>query len=71
MDDLSRLSKHNDNNKYLLTCIDVFFKKLPLKSKSGPALTETFSKLLDDDGHPAHLQTHKFTDFLNTTFNLY
>ena len=36
--DLSKLSKYNDNNKFLLTCIDVFSKHawvVPLKTKTG------------------------------------
>jgi len=68
--DLSALSKYNDKNKYLLTCIDVFSKYawvLPLKSKTGAALTEAFSTLLTDR-HPAHLQTDKGTEFLNKSF---
>ena len=68
--DLSALANYNDKNKYLLTCIDVFSKYawvLPLKSKTGSALTEAFSKLLDDR-HPAHLQTDKGTEFLNKSF---
>src|SRR6218665_1199662 len=40
--DVSSLSKYNDKNKYLLTCLDVFSKHawvVPLKSKTGAALT--------------------------------
>jgi hypothetical protein len=68
--DLSSLSKYNDKNKYLLTCIDVFSKYawvLPIKSKSGSSLTEAFSTLLVDR-NPAHLQTDKGTEFLNGSF---
>ena len=70
--DVSSLSKYNDKNKYLLTCIDVFSKYarvLPLKTKTGPALTEAFSIMLNDnDRRPKHLQTDKGTEFLNRTF---
>lgn len=68
--DISALSKYNDKNKYLLTCIDVFSKYawvLPLKSKNGSALTEVFSTILDDR-QPANLQTDKGTEFLNKNF---
>jgi len=68
--DLSSLSKFIDKNKYLLTCIDVFSKHVwvvPLKSKTGPALTEAFSTILSDR-RTAHLQTDKGTEFLYKTF---
>jgi len=68
--DLSSLSKFNSKNKYLLTCIDVLSKHawvVPLKSKTGLALTEAFSTILSDR-RPAHLQTDKGTEFLNKTF---
>ena len=68
--DLSALSKHNDKNKYILTCIDVFSKyawAVPLKSKSGSDLTAAFSAILVDR-QPAHLQTDKGTEFLNRSF---
>ena len=68
--DLSALSKHNDGNKYILTCIDVFSKyawAIPLKTKSGPELTDAFKSFLVDR-HPAHLQTDKGTEFLNRNF---
>src|SRR6218665_2678621 len=55
---------------YLLTCLDVFSKHawvVPLKSKTGAALTVAFSSMLHDR-HPAHLQTDKGTEFLNKQF---
>lgn len=68
--DVSALSKYNDKNKYLLTCIDVFSKHawaIPLKSKTGPELTKAFSTILTNR-QPAHLQTDKGTEFLNKHF---
>jgi hypothetical protein len=68
--DLSALSKHNDKNKYILTCIDVFSKyawAIPLRTKSGVDLTAAFSSILTDR-QPAHLQTDKGTEFLNRNF---
>lgn len=69
--DVSNLSKYNDDNKYLLTCIDVFSKYaqvLPLKSKTGAALTQAFSMFLSNGRQPAHLQTDKGMEFLNKRF---
>ena len=68
--DLSKLSKYNDNNKFLLTCIDVFSKHawvVPLRTKTGPSLTEAFSTILTDR-RPIYLQTDKGTEFLNSHF---
>ena len=68
--DISALSKYNDGNKYLLTCIDVFSKYawvIPLKSKNGTDMVEAFSKVLIDR-RPIHLQTDKGTEFLNKNF---
>ena len=67
---MQAFAKDNDNVKYLLTVIDVFSKYawvLPLKSKTGSALTEAFSTILNDR-HPAHLQIDKGTEFLNKSF---
>src|SRR6218665_508639 len=40
---------------------------VPLKSKTGAALTAAFSSMLHDR-HPVHLQTDKGTEFLNKQF---
>ena len=70
--DISALSKYNDSNKYLLTCIDVFSKYawvIPLKSKTGSDMVKAFSKILLYS-QPTHLQTDKGTEFLNKNFQL-
>ena len=67
--DLSSISKYNDGYKFLLTVIDVFSKVawvIPLKNKSGQALTEAFSNLFQQR-KPAHLQTDKGKEFLNSS----
>jgi len=68
--DLSLLSKENDSNRYLLTCIDVFSKYArvePLKNKSGSSLSTAFAKMLET--HQCKLlQTDKGTEFLNEPF---
>lgn len=68
--DLTLLSNENDSNRYLLTCIDVFSKFArvePLKNKSGRALTEAFTKMIENQ-QCALLQTDKGTEFLNESF---
>jgi hypothetical protein len=48
--DVQALAKYNDNDKYLLSVKDVFSKFLyivPLKSKTGPALTRAFQSTLE------------------------
>ena len=65
--DLSSISKYNDGYKFLLTVIDIFSKvalAVPLKNKSGQALTEASSKLFQQR-KPVNLQTDKGTEFLN------
>ena len=67
--DVSRLSRHNQGNKFLLTCMDVFSKKawvVPLKNKSGISLVAAFTSI--QHPLPKTLQTDKGTEFLNHTF---
>jgi hypothetical protein len=49
--DVQGLNKYNDGVKYLLTVIEVFSKFLhiiPLKSKTGTAVTSAFQSILND-----------------------
>ena len=65
------LASFNKGYKFLLTCIDVFFKfawVVPLKNKSGEALVEGFQSILDLRQSPEKLQTDKGTEFLNRNF---
>ena len=70
--DLSSIAKHNDNYKFLLTCIDTFSKfawAIPLKNKSTTTVAEGFEKILSSSNRrPCNLQTDKGTEFLGTTF---
>ena len=76
--DVQGLAKYNDNYKYLLTVIDVFSKYLhviPLKSKTGPAVTAAFLSIFKDPKYstptrkrPLCLQTDKGKEFLNEHF---
>jgi len=76
--DVQSLAKHNDNHRYLLTVIDVFSKYLhilPLKSKTGKAISEAFETVLNDDKYveplkrrPIWVRTDKGKEFLGSTF---
>ena len=66
--DLSMLSEYNDNNTFLLTCIDCFSKYAwvrVLKNKSGKEILFAFKQILSDNRKPKYLQTDKGTEFLN------
>jgi hypothetical protein len=68
--DLTKLSRHNNGFKYLLTCIDVFSKKAwvqPLKDKTGISITHAFSKIFQE-ASPKKIQTDKGKEFLNSNF---
>lgn len=72
--DMHSLSKHNDNYKYLLNVIDVFSKyaySVPLRSKTGSAITSAFESILEKDHHrrrPVWVRTDKGKEFVNSTF---
>ena len=72
--DLSSMSKMNNGYRYLLTVIDVLSKyawAIPLKAKSGQAITEAFKKVFKAGRVPSNLQADKGTEFLNRTFQKY
>ena len=61
-------ANQNDNNKYLLTVIDVLSKYarvMPLKGKIGKTITEAFEPILSTI-KPKLLQVDKGTEFYNT-----
>ena len=72
------LSKYNDGIKYLLTVIDVFSKFLhivPLKSKTGKAVTSAFQTILNDPKYlkpirrrPVWVRTDRGKELLNKSF---
>jgi len=76
--DVQGLSKYNDGIKYLLTVIDVFSKFLhivPLKSKTGNAVTSAFQTILKDPKYlkpirkrPVWVRTDRGKEFLNRSF---
>lgn len=68
--DMQGLSRQNEGNKYLLTCIDIFSKfawVVPTKDKSANAMLEAFEKLFikSDPRKPQRLQTDRGKEFLN------
>lgn len=72
--DLSKLSRLNNGNKYLITCIDVFSKYAwvqPIKKKSSDAVLEGFKKIINKGRIPLKLQTDQGTEFLNKKFKEY
>jgi len=76
--DVQRFGKFNYNYKFLLTVIDVFSKFLhflPLKSKSGMAVTSAFKSILENPKYSRPIQrqtvwvrTDKGKEFLNRHF---
>jgi transposase InsO family protein len=76
--DVQGLAKYNDGVKYLLTVIDVFCKFLhiiPLKIKTGKAVTSAFQAILNDPRYlkpirkrPVWVRTDRGKEFLNRSF---
>ena len=61
-------SKENKGYRYILTCIDVFSKyawALPLKSKTGEAVTKAFKQMIKKGRKPLYLQTDNGAEFYN------
>src|SRR3981189_3128087 len=58
--------------KYILTIVDVFSKfgwAIPLKSKTGIEMTETFQKILKESGRiPKKIWSDKRKHYYNRTF---
>lgn len=72
--DVSSLSKYNDTNRYLLTCIDVFSRfarAVPVKNKLGKTITTAFATMLNNGRIPNMIQTDKGSEFLNGTFQTF
>ena len=60
--DMSRMSKVNDQYRYLLCIIDVFSKfawVVPIKNKMGKTLVDAFKSVLKSGRSPKSLQTDK------------
>ena len=69
--DVTSLSRYNDGQRFLLTCIDIFSKYawvIPLQDKTGQSLIKAFARILKDGRKPRLLQTDKGTGFINQKF---
>lgn len=70
--DLTNISRHNDNYKFILTCIDCYSRyafAVPVKNKSAPEVKSAFEKILiESDRCPTYVQTDKGREFLNAIF---
>ena len=77
--DVQAYAKYNDNYKYILSVIDIFSKFLflvPVKTKSGPAVTTVFLSIFDGDPkkhscRPVWVRTDKSKEFYNNIFRTY
>jgi len=68
--DLSSLAPQNDGMRYLLTCINVFWKRcwaIPVRTKYARDVTRAFETVLED-GKCNMVQCDKGTEFLNSAF---
>ncbi|KAA0725340.1 hypothetical protein E1301_Tti006052 [Triplophysa tibetana] len=68
--DMSAYAKENDNNHFLLTCIDLFSKYAwtrVLKNKTGAEVAKAFESILEER-NPVRLQTDRGTEFFNKHF---
>ena len=72
--DVSNISRFNDNNKFLLTCIDVFSKYawvVPIKKKGAQEVLAAFKTIFADGRIPKRLQTDEGNEFMNRTLRAY
>ena len=72
--DVQRLQKENNNNKYILTCIDVFSKMgyaQPIKNKTSSSVIQAFDRIFKTSGIPAKIQTDKGVEFINKASQRY
>ncbi|XP_064598803.1 uncharacterized protein LOC135465490 [Liolophura sinensis] len=72
--DMTAFTKENDNNRYLLTCIDVLSKYawvIPLRAKTGARLIEAFQQIFKTGRRPLYLQTDEGKEFLNRPFQAF
>ena len=72
--DVTNISRFNDNNKFLLTCIDVFSKYawvVPIKKKGAQEVLAAFKTIFADGRIPKRLQTDEGNEFMNRTLRAY
>ena len=69
--DLGNISSHNDDYRYLLTCLEVFSKRalaVATKTMTGREVSQAFEKILADGYKPNMVQSDKGTELVNSTF---
>ena len=71
--DMQSMQKFKDGYRYLLVCIDVFFKYawvVPLKNETGLSLVEAFRTILASGRKPEKIITDQGTEFFNKHFKV-
>ena len=70
--DVSVIAAHNDNKKFILTCIDCFSRyafAVPIRNKSAVEVKDAFESILNSsDRRPVYLQSDKGVEFRNSIF---
>ena len=72
--DVSNISRFNDDNKFILTCIDVFSKYtwvVPIKRKGAQDVLAAFKTIFQDGRVPKRLQTDEGNEFMNRALRAY
>ena len=72
--DVSNIKSYNDDNKFILTCIDVFSKyawAIPIQRKSALDVLEAFKLIFKDGRIPNRIQTDEGNEFLNKILKRY
>ena len=73
--DMQKMSKQNNNHRYLLCVIDVFSKYawvVPIKNKTGKVLINAFQSIVKKSKRkPLSLQSDKGSEFKNKEFQQY
>jgi hypothetical protein len=67
--DVQNLTKYNDNYKYMLTVMSKFIHIVPLRSKTGTAVSSAFRSVLAKySRRPIWVRTDRGKEFLNELF---
>lgn len=72
--DVSNISRFNEGNKFILTCIDVFSKYawvIPIKRKGAQEVLDAFKKIFADGRIPKRMQTDEGNEFMNRMLRSY
>ena len=72
--DMVDLSKHNDDNKYVLVCIDIFSRYAlcqPIKTKAGAHVVTGLQTILSEARKPNMIRTDRGMEFRSKEVNKY